>query len=437
MKQKFKNKLAKEIIWARIILILAFWLEIGIFTNMQRVGGPFLTPILALSSGIFIGAILLLLSIKYKAPEQHTASKLSWLIIPFSLVCFGLMYYFVPKLFAKYPFEGYSLSFSDVLPTVVIFIDRFKAGIFPYDWIHDWGYSLFPTYFPLKWFPFLLPDYLNVDLRYLPLWVYTISTVIFQWKIFKSPMNDLVKVLIALLPFLPVFYCYKFEPMHFGVTFEYLMAGYYMLFCFAVLSRNILWIALGLLLCLLSRYSLVLWTPLFFFILMIKKGFKPAFICGCMVLAGILLFYLIPFISQDPQMFSKAMETYKNAALGEWRGQHWNAGVMDQGQLFNGTGFASWVYAFSEGSPEDKLAFMQKLHLIISFGVVLFMTLIFWFKRHEWDLRYFAIGSLKIYLAFFYAFLQVPYYYLMMIPVAVSLITIYCSFNLSIKKAPQ
>jgi len=142
---------------------------------------------------------------------------------------------------------------------------------------------------------------------------------------------------------------------------------------------------------------------------MIKKGFKPAFICGTMVLAGILLFYVIPFISKDPQMFSKAMDTYRNAALGEWRGQH----------------------------PEEKLKFMQNLHLIMSISVVFLMGLLFWLKRKQWDLRYFALGSLKIYLAFFYAFLQVPYYYLMMIPVAVSLVVIYCSFTFNIKKAPQ
>lgn len=437
MEEILKNKVPKEIIWVRIFLLLALCLEIGIFTNMQNVGGPYLSPILALSTGIFIGASLLILSFQYKKADHLKPMNIRWLIIPASLMCFGLMYFYVPQLFAKYPFEGYSLSYSDVLPTVVVFIDRFKAGVFPYQWINDWGYPLFPTYFPLKWFPFLLPDYLNMDLRYLPIWVYSICTVIFQWKIFKSSMNGSLKVLVALLPFLPVFYCYKFEPMHFGVTFEYLMAGYYMLFCFAVLSRNILWIAAGLLLCLLSRYSLVLWTPLFFFVLMIKKGFKPAFTCGCMVLAGILLFYIIPFVSQDPQMFSKAMDTYRNAALGEWRGQRWLGGNVSQGTLFNGTGFAAWVYAFTDGTPEDKLHFMQNLHLIVSCGVVLIMTGIFWIKRHVWDMRYFALGSLKIYLAFFYAFLQVPYYYLMMIPVGVSLIVLFSSFELSIKKAPQ
>src|SRR5690606_33194128 len=111
----------------------------------------------------------------------------------------------------------------------------------------------------------------------------------------------------------------------------------YLFFAYSLNSKRIGIIALMLTICLLSRFSLVLWVPLLLLILLHERGIKTSFLTGVLTLAGIALFYG-SFLLIDPTIFSKGMGYYTVAAAGEWIIHDWHNGrypyVLEQGLGF-------------------------------------------------------------------------------------------------------
>jgi len=106
------------------------------------------------------------------------------------------------------------------------------------------------------------------------------------------------------------------------------------------------------------------------------------------------------------------------AALAEWTpriadAQPWH--------LYRGYGLALFFYEYVPGSLVHKLHLLQRIHLLMSLLAVVLPAFLFFRQRKHYDLRLFLIGSLKIYLAVFYAFIQIPYHYLYLVPAILTL----------------
>jgi hypothetical protein len=161
-----------------------------------------------------------------------------------------------------------------------------------------------------------------------------------------------------------------------------------------------------------------LWLPLWAFVLFVSGNRKQLYktIAGIVVFVSVL--FVIPFLSKDWSFVFSALSSYSNGGIGEWL--HNNS----QGKpihLYAGTGFA---HLFYEKYPIKEMykgyKQLNQWMFILPFAVLLVMGVWYWFNRIRINYRIFLLASFKIYLSVFLAFVIVPYVYLSLTAIFVS-----------------
>lgn len=339
---------------------------------------------------------------------------------PLLLASLFLFLAFIPplrELFAEIPID---VNISDIIPTVQVAVSRFLNGQYPYESIQMDKNVLPLTYLPMQWLPFTIPQILHSDYRWMAFGIWCAGCVVVILRTYRGAGASAPKLPVPIL-LLAGLTCLLIEDRYLiAVTIELMIVGYYMLFISSINQKNVLFQAIAFTLCLLSRYSLVLWLPLWAFVLFLSGNRGHLFKTIGIVLALVLVIYIIPFLSKDWSIFVKAYQYYNYAALGEWN--HINPDNELPYHLYSGTGFAHLFYEqLPTWSVEDRLKRLQKIHLLLCLLVPLMMGIWYYFKRKAIHYRIFMMASFKIYLAFFLAFIQVPYIYLMLTAVFVSI----------------
>jgi hypothetical protein len=212
---------------------------------------------------------------------------------------------------------------------------------------------------------------------------------------------------------LPLWFTYSILdtiPDIFSLTVEPMIVGYYLLLVAGVLlpSRPLLVVAL--LLCLLSRYSLVFWVPLYVGLLYFNESRRWAWALTGLAAAGVLALYVVPILSHDWGLFLRVQKVYTETTLGEWH--HLNPAGKPV-HLYNGIGLTNFFYRFAPGELLARLALAKLVHLAAVLAIVGGAALVYWRQRvPRTHYRLYAVIVLKLYLTTFYALLQVPYAYL-------------------------
>ena len=178
----------------------------------------------------------------------------------------------------------------------------------------------------------------------------------------------------------------------------------------SVLSRSVLLQAVGLVLCLLSRYSVVFWVPFYLWLLWREESRRHALMVAGLVLVGVVGIYVIPFLSKDWTIFTHALSEYRLATIGEWSRTDGPDGHPPQ--LFAGVGMAAWFYTYGPAELTARISLVQRADVLFSIGAVLLAAGLYHRLRYRYDYRLVALIGLKFYLATFYAFIQIPYPYL-------------------------
>lgn len=320
------------------------------------------------------------------------------------------------------------IHISDIVPTIQVMNHRLLEGQYPYALIQDFGYDLSPTYLPLMWLPFLPAALFHFDERWVAFAIWAIATLSMIRRAHLYVKSDAAKWLITALPFFFFLIIEQATDATFGNTIEIMIAGFYMLFALQLtriktyLTGNNPWkngamLAFFLLLCLLSRYSFLLWLPLGFMVIWLDNR-KLAGATSVWVLGGILVLFVLPFLTKDPMIYVNGLKHYSTAALACW------SQPDNVGPLFDGFGVAEMFRGKLDGGDMAiRLANLQKWQVITSFGSVIGCGLLYWKKRSALkNLPLFLLGSLKLYFAFFYGFIQVPYLYLMITPCFLSIV---------------
>jgi hypothetical protein len=258
--------------------------------------------------------------------------------------------------------------------------------------------------------PFTFAELLHKDYRWIAFIVWCIACL----KLFNSSMkiNKYPLGLFLLLLLLNGNYLLanEFNSLIILTTVEIMIAGYYMLFISGLNQQNAIIQGLFISCCLLSRYSLILWLPLYAFVLLISKNRKLLIGASITIIIMALIFYIIPFMSKDWSSFYNGYKYYDKAALHEW------TYIVDGKpvQLFQGTGFAYYIYTrFTNLDIMQRINLIQKIHLIACISISLIMGLWYYFNKDKINYKIFLLGSFKIYLSVFLFLIQVPYVYLM------------------------
>lgn len=405
----------------RFMLIIAVLIEVGLLSFINKIAGSQGSPILLFLTSLAIVFITLKLVKKGaiqldQTQDREDKGKLNWDF----LLGIATAGFFIYILVDKYKLDN---MLSDVIPTIQFQVNQLLNGKYPYEVITTFEYPLPPTYLPMMWLPYVIPTVTNIDIRVFAFILFVICLIPYLLFIKKRVnFGKYEASLKAKLPFLFLLIVLFWKTEEIGWSVETMIMGYYALLAIAILNGNKWLIALGLIACLLSRFSLLFWVPYLLIVIWANVSFKRALTIGLTVLAGVLLLYVIPFLSKDWESFSKGMEYYTFAAHTEWSGQAWQNPGDQPHQLSNGVGFATYFYNLLSGDIDSRIAVIKKWHIIMSVLAVVFWGLLHYFKLKQYDYRIIALLGLKFYFVFFYSFIQVPYIYLFFVPTIISFI---------------
>jgi Family of unknown function (DUF6311) len=401
-------------------LLLAFLLvvEIGFFTFWRSAFDPHTLPVLFLGIQLVIGILPLFLSKKTGISVENTFLSLKLVrVIPLSILAIlGIVLAFnsLNSIYTSIPIK---VSDSDIIPQLQRFCTLFLAGKFPYTPFQDFGYPMTPTYLPSQWLPFLPAAIFKFDYRYIVFAFFAMAYTVFSIKTIKKGLNIFRSLALLGLPILLIWAIDEWDNSIPSVSVEMLIMSYYLLFALSLTTNSRTFQVIMVVLCLMSRFSFIFWLPLYAFMMWTKEGWRPVLKLGLWVFAGCALLYG-PFLWHDPLIFSHAQTYYDLASVGEWtrsdRPPH----------LYNGLGFA--IYIFEKGGDAATLiALLKKYFFIITPSVSVLLGLVWWRFKDKIDMPLFALCSLKISLAVFYSLIQIPYSYLYVTPIILSLAVLY------------
>ncbi|HET8964405.1 MAG TPA: hypothetical protein VFM99_10920, partial [Chitinophagales bacterium] len=360
-------------------------------------------------------------SAKSPADFKPVSQKFKMVAAALCVFCIAMCYFFFTAILIPTSSVLHIARYSDVIPQLHTLNERLLAGEFPYQEIDFYGYALYPTYLPLQWLPYSIAELFNFDYRLISFFALMIALSVFAFQLIKSQTPNAFKYIWILIPFAAYLVLMLYNEYDFQYSVESLIAAYYILLVLALMKKNIVFISAAIILCLLSRYSLVLWLPLLTLVFYFenRKQLGKGLI---IVFGGVLLFYVIPFLLQDISVFSNGFAYHTKAAFAVWESTD-NAPGLKPEKLFSGYGFAGYFYDTLPGSVESKFNTLRLTHFLFSMGSVIFMAIYYFRKKATLQSVGFLIGSLQVYLVIFYTFIQIPYSYLFIVPFFSGMIT--------------
>lgn len=390
------------------VAVAAFAIEWWLFTAGRLSLGIFASPVLF----YFAGVALCVAAHRHVqtaepggADPKGQSSVVAYAIVAAMLIVVTLQ--LAPIVFA----EPLNPRVSDIYPTVQVYVGRFLSGETVYTLIRDFGYDIVPNYLPLHWLPFVIPDVLGVDYRWMSFAVFGIghfayAHVLAQMRrpLFETGIKALIPGVLTLSVIIGP------ERNMFAHTLEPMVIGFYYLAAAALLGRSVIARATALALPLLSRYTLILWLPLYLAIVAWRESWRRALLLAGLMALAVLAIYVVPFLVPDPSILARSQESYAHTAAGEW--QRFSGIPGRTYHIHNGLGFAVFIYELVPGTIPERIDVTRLIHVIASLLAVAVAGAWYVLAKPRLDHRVFAIISLKLCVATFYFFIQVPYAYL-------------------------
>ena len=396
-------------------LFLYYFFERGLLTQGKNAWGLFI-------SSVLIGVVLILKFLDHPEIEvipiriKKQSFDLMFFFFLGGLVLLGYETKFVTS---KMPIDPY---WSDVIPMVKHQCMQFVAGLSPYSPVNYFGYAEYPNNLPMKWLPYVFAEKTGLDYR---LFAYFVGAIVGLWIYVRSEASmDLVRKLVAgLLLLFSQYLLLSYNALIAGETIEILIGAYYMLLMVVVNEESGVMQGVIFSFCLMSRYSILLWLPLYAFVLYVS-GAKKRLLVSVLSTVVMCALFLALFLGRDLKVIIDSYANYDIVANFEW-GHHHNDANQPV-QLFAGAGFAYYINTrFTHYTVAEQIVFLQRLQFI-AVTLTMFMAGVwYWFNRHRIHANIFLMATFKIYLAVFLFFIKVPYMYLMSVGGFVS-VALFC-----------
>jgi len=300
---------------------------------------------------------------------------------------------------------------SDIILMIQILAKRFISGQYPYngDAFLHYGKSVAPGYLTMHWLPYTIPAYFHFDDRTMTfvIWCLGAYTVLFRSLRNRKPW---VSIILVLLTTAAYWIIAVESPNTLGVTVETMVAGYYMLMIAGLNQKNAILTGIIFSVCLLSRYYIAVWLPLWVFVMYLSGYKKELFKTILVVICMVMVLFIIPFLFRDWHAIANAFNNYQNLPINEWH----NIGPGDVPyHLYSGTGFAYIFYQkYVHADLVKGFNLLKHVLFLSTFSIIILLGILYWFIRKKINYRIFLLASFKIYLSVFLAFIMVPYTYL-------------------------
>ena len=384
--------------------------------NIYKIWGPNENAVIGLLSGlIFIFFSFQKSNFTSKDLSKNITTNYEKLVLIVVGSIFSVIY--LQAIIAPYPMDKTN---SDVIPQINVLVQRFLSGEYPYTAIDFKSYTLFPTYLPIQWLPFCIAELCGIDYRIFALIVLLIPVAFYLYKFQSRSAFYIAAVMVYGLILMGMLYN---KDDYFNCV-ENIIAAFYLAFALSLLYSKNIWIQVILVsFCLFSRYSIVLWMPIYFIYIFVNQGLIQTVKSLGFLFLIFLTVYGIPFLSKDPSIFLKAYKYHTSAAIGEWKLEN-SCNNCKPFHLGRGLGMATFFYE-NQNNIAARLAILQKVHLFLSLFSVLISGLLAIYKRYIVKKNisaHFMLCSLALYLTVFYHFIQIPYHYLFSVPIVVYMV---------------
>ena len=371
------------------------------------------------------GGILFFISFT-KVDLTNSYSNHRNIIVPAHILFIGLSVLFMlvvgmdlNKVFLDNPI---SLSGSDVIPSLELYVQRMLAGEKVYT-IMDFGnYQVLPTYFPAMWLPYTLPEVLGIDYRWMAFASFFLTYFYISFTVIKKTQSYVLGILFILLPYLMVEWFINYDVSVFAYATELMPITFYIWLMYGLTKKNLWLIAIMLSLCTLSRYAYTFWIIPFVAIIWMELGFSKLLKIGIIGVATILILYVFPFLIWDPTIITDGFAYYSQTMNDQWKVQFWQGAEATMPyHIDQGFSFSYWIYELMVGDHIEKVGLARKIHTSVT--LILAIASTFLYKRYKdlipWNTYLNLI--LFLYLLVFYALIYVPFSYLFMLPLCIGL----------------
>lgn len=362
-----------------------------------------LNTIVYMLSGLSIGIIPLFIVKSIKVlPDKSTfiqANKmLLWGFFIFIVVYFIYHSHDIIKSMAI------DYHVADMLPQIKAMCQRLFKGETVYAPIKEIWNGKHPPYLPLMWLPFAPAEYFGFDVRWAAvLAILTGLLLVFLILPNRLTRNPLLLASVLFSLFLLINYLLIKDRYTIGVSEEGLIVGYYLFLGFSLSKKNPYLIGLAIACCLMSRFALFFWVPMFIIYVYFFESKKNAFIIFSIISIIVLLVFLIPFGFRQPEYFLNIPADYH---VGVDRAWNWYPD-----KIHYGMGLAKFF-----DITQTKLIHNLQISISAIIPVLFIVTFVLLRKRFNLNATFFGLCSLKVSLVFFYIFLEVPYFYLYFVP---------------------
>ncbi len=397
-----------------VLLTLLLIIEIELYTTWRTQFDPHTLVFYFTGVQLLIGVLPLIISqnLRFSMGESWKMAR----GIPLSIAAvYGVFYAYrlLKPLFEQVPIK---VSNSDIIPQIQRFCKEFLAGRFPYTPFDDFGYRMSPTYLPAQWMPYLPMDLLKIDPRMLTFSIFALIYGVFAAKMIQNNTNLIKAILLLAMPIFLISEVNDYESPVWSLTVEQLIMGYYLLLGISLTTESRPFQVFAIVLCLMSRFALVFWLPLFVFMLWTKQGTRATLTYCAWIFAGCAVLY-VPFLVIDPYIFTNAQAYYDLATERCWT-------ETKPAPIYHGLAFT--IYFFEKAGKKIQLiAELKKTLFLITPSVSILFGLIWWRFKDKMDMPLFAICTLKISLTIFYAFIKIPFSYLYVTPIIMSSVILY------------
>lgn len=419
-----------------LVCVGLFFLQLYLTFSGTSIFGKFLNPIFLFATSIAIPIYLIRTHLQPSSAPVTMAITSIWKRMLWALG--GLLsvlvaYEEVRKAFVKF---SDPIQWSDVIPQVQTLYDRFANGELPYAPIDFVGYTLQPIYMPLHWLPDGLAVLFQIDPRWIGFWFFAIAVGVYGWFLAIQPYSIWGRIVALLLPSVPLWAYIEWGPADLSVSYEIIIGAYYLILASGLLIRNLWLVTIGIVLCLLSRYTFLFWLPLFALLLLYEKGWKKSlFVWGTVVVCFVFI-YIIPFYLKDPTMLDRGLSYYVGATVAEWNG-YGDPPVSWTHE--NGISFAPIMKAAFSGDMAHRVHWTRMIQGTML--LLLFIASLWAYRRwrDRIDLYTFSLVGLYTFLTVYYFFAPLTYRYYLFSWLVVSAVlcgkVIMHSFHFQDKKA--
>lgn len=296
---------------------------------------------------------------------------------------------------------------ADMLPVLDRMSERFLNGENVYDTIPEIWEGMQPIYLPAFWLPYIVHHVFPMDMRWISVLflsgglICTIMIIGYR----KMSLNQLVLWTGSVLIFLiPILWVPSFLISH---SQEGIAVGYYILLGYSLLTERwrLTGIAIGL--CLMSRYTLVIWSMIFLIVLFITMRKRPFSQVMTSVIVTVSLLFLGTGSFGYIDVFLALPDQYLDS-------------VMNNPSKYIPT--INQSLGLAKFSSFEQLPLLHRLFQLTAILIPIAGFSIYRLVREKIPLELFAVGLLKLCLVFFYNFLVLPYPYLFYVSTAFSLI---------------